>query len=91
MAQLSLDAVRSVNPGINEHDLIEWFMGGALIASIPDWAKHTLRPLLTEAGFDETEPIHVHRHEGTPGVTLYQEPGERQVSPQSTGTSSASA
>ena len=72
MPQLSIDAIRSVTPGIDEHDLIEWFRGGALIATIPDWARHTLHSLLADAGFDEMKPIHLHQHEGTPGVTLYQ-------------------
>ena len=76
MPQISLDAIRSVAPDIRQHNLIEWFRGGAPIAAAPDWARRALTPLLAAAGFDEAMPIHLHQHESGAGVTLYQEPNE---------------
>ena len=70
MVQLSLDAIRSVTPGIHARDLAEWFRGGA--GAIPNWARHTLAPLLLRAGFDEAKPIHLRPSEDARGVSLYQ-------------------
>ena len=76
MAQLAMDARRFDTLGISDRELREWFRGGRLLTELPVHVQTRLHPLLMEAGFDETKPIHVHEHEGTSGVTLYQEPGE---------------
>ncbi len=67
---LSLDAIRSVTPGINARDLAEWFRREP--AAIPPWARNTLLPLLRKAGFDERKPIHLLPQSEARGVTLYQ-------------------